>query len=81
MDRLTKVLHHLVEVGNSVLVIEHNLDIIKNSDWIIDIGLEGGSKGGKIVAEGTPQELADTHKKTKSYTGFYLEKELNEHNK
>lgn len=81
VDRLTKVLHHLVEVGNSVLVIEHNLDIIKNSDWVIDIGPEGGSKGGKIVAQGTPEELAKTHKKTKSYTGYYLEKELNEQQK
>ncbi len=77
VDRLTKVLHHLVEVGNSVLVIEHNLDIIKNSDWVIDIGPEGGSKGGKIIAEGTPEELAKTHKITNSYTGYYLSKEIN----
>jgi len=77
VDRLTKVLHHLVEVGNSVLVIEHNLDIIKNSDWIIDMGPEGGSKGGKIIAEGTPETLAKEHKKTGSYTGYYLDKEIN----
>ena len=76
VDRLTKVLHHLVELGNSVLVIEHNLDIVKNADYIIDMGPEGGSKGGKIVAEGTPEELASAHKQTKSYTGYYLEKEL-----
>ena len=77
VDRLTKVLHHLVEVGNSVLVIEHNLDIIKNSDWIIDIGPEGGNKGGKIVDEGTPEQLAKNHKKSGSYTGYYLDKEIN----
>ncbi|XPV69909.1 MAG: excinuclease ABC subunit UvrA [Halarcobacter sp.] len=77
VDRLTKVLHHLVEVGNSVLVIEHNLDIIKNSDWVIDMGPEGGSKGGKIIAQGTPETLAKEHKETNSYTGYYLEKELN----
>lgn len=79
VDRLTKVLHHLVEVGNSVLVIEHNLDIIKNSDWVIDIGPEGGNKGGKVIAQGTPEELAKNHKKTGSYTGFYLDKEINRH--
>jgi len=77
VNRLTKVLHHLVELGNSVLVIEHNLDIVKNSDWVIDMGPEGGSKGGKIIAQGTPEILAKEHKKTKSYTGFYLNKEIN----
>ena len=76
VDRLTKVLHHLVDLGNSVLVIEHNLDIIKNADYIVDMGPEGGSKGGLVIAEGTPEELAQNHKKTKSYTGYYLEKEL-----
>jgi len=77
VDRLTKVLHHLVELGNSVLVIEHNLDIIKNSDWVIDMGPEGGSKGGKIVDEGTPEQLALNHKISGSHTGYYLNKELN----
>ncbi|AXX94771.1 MULTISPECIES: excinuclease ABC subunit UvrA [Arcobacter] len=77
VDRLTKVLHHLVELGNSVLVIEHNLDVIKNSDWVIDIGPEGGSKGGKIVDEGTPEFLALNHKNSGSYTGYYLDKEIN----
>lgn len=77
VDRLTKVLHHLVELGNSVLVIEHNLDVIKNSDWVIDIGPEGGSKGGKIVDEGTPEFLAQNHKNSGSYTGYYLDKEIN----
>ncbi|MCK5110988.1 MAG: excinuclease ABC subunit UvrA [Arcobacteraceae bacterium] len=77
VDRLTKVLHHLVDLGNSVIVIEHNLDIVKNADYVIDMGPEGGSKGGQIIAEGTPTQLADNHKETGSYTGFYLAKELN----
>lgn len=77
VDRLTKVLHHLVDLGNSVLVIEHNLDIIKNSDYVIDMGPEGGNKGGMIVDEGTPEQLAANHKKSGSYTGYYLDKELN----
>ncbi|MDX9814139.1 MAG: excinuclease ABC subunit UvrA [Sulfurimonadaceae bacterium] len=76
VDRLTKVLHHLVELGNSVLVIEHNLDMIKNADYIIDMGPEGGSGGGLIIATGSPENVAKNHKKTKSYTGEYLAKEL-----
>ncbi len=76
VDRLTQVLHHLVDLGNSVIVIEHNLDIVKNADYIIDMGPEGGNKGGLIVDQGTPEELVKNHKKTKSYTGYYLEKEL-----
>jgi excinuclease ABC subunit A len=59
----------LVDTGNTVLVIEHNLDIIKVADWIVDIGPEGGNKGGTIVAEGTPEEIAGV---TGSYTGHYL---------
>ena len=76
VDRLTKVLHHLVDLGNSVIVIEHNLDVVRNADYIIDMGYEGGSKGGQIIATGTPEELAASHEETKSYTGYYLEKEL-----
>jgi excinuclease ABC subunit A len=63
------VLHALVEQGNSVVVIEHNLDVIKTADWIIDMGPEGGVKGGEIVAEGTPEQVA---KVARSYTGKYL---------
>jgi len=76
VDRLTGVLHHLVELGNSVVVIEHNLDMVKNADYIIDMGLEGGDKGGEIVATGSPEKLAREYKETKSYTGEYLVKEL-----
>ncbi len=72
VDRLTGVLRHLVELGNSVVVIEHNLDMIKNSDYIIDMGPEGGNKGGVIIATGTPKELALNYKKSGSYTGEYL---------
>ncbi|WP_368029175.1 excinuclease ABC subunit UvrA [Arcobacter sp. s6] len=77
VDRLTKVLHHLVDLGNSVLVIEHNLDVIKNSDWVIDMGPEGGNKGGMLVDEGTPEQLAANHKVSGSHTGYYLDKEIN----
>lgn len=76
VDRLTKVLHHLVELGNSVLVIEHNLDVIKNADYIIDMGPEGGDKGGKIIACGSPEEVAKNYELTKSHTGYFLQKEL-----
>lgn len=76
VDRLTKVLHHLVDLGNSVLVIEHNLDVVKNSDWVIDMGPEGGNKGGMLVDEGTPEQLAANHKKSGSHTGYYLHKEF-----
>ncbi len=76
INRLTGVLHHLVELGNSVIVIEHNLDMVKNADWIIDMGPEGGSKGGQIIASGSPKTLASDHKKTGSYTGKFLSKEI-----
>ncbi|MFV0482021.1 MAG: excinuclease ABC subunit UvrA [Campylobacteraceae bacterium] len=76
VDRLVRVLHHLTSLGNSVLVIEHNLDVVKNADYVIDMGPEGGNKGGMIVDTGTPKSLAKNHKKTGSYTGLFLEKEL-----
>ncbi len=66
---LLTVLHELVNMGNTVLVIEHNLDVIKSCDWVIDMGPEGGHKGGYVIAEGTPEELAEVKK---SYTGQYL---------
>ncbi|WP_345977813.1 excinuclease ABC subunit UvrA [Sulfurimonas sp. HSL3-7] len=76
VDRLTGVLHHFVELGNSVLVIEHNLDMIKNADYIIDMGPEGGSGGGRIMDEGSPESMAISYKESGSYTGEYLAKEL-----
>ncbi|PTX01242.1 excinuclease ABC subunit UvrA [Pararhodobacter aggregans] len=68
--KLLEVLHELVEQGNTVVVIEHNLDVVKTADWIIDIGPEGGDGGGRVVAEGTPEEVA---KVKASHTGHYLE--------
>ena len=76
VNRLTKVLHHLVELGNTVLVIEHNLDMIKNADYLVDMGPEGGSKGGQIIACGDPETVAKEAEETGSYTGTYLRKEL-----
>lgn len=73
VDKLLKMLHALVDAGNSMVVIEHNLDVIKNADWLIDMGPEGGNGGGKIVAEGTPEQVA---KNKTSYTGQYLSKML-----
>jgi excinuclease ABC subunit A len=73
VKRLLGVLSRLVDKGNSVLVIEHNLDVIKSADWVIDLGPEGGDKGGEVVAVGTPEEVA---KAKKSYTGQYLVKAL-----
>ncbi len=70
---LLAVLNKLVDKGNTVIVIEHNLDVIKTADWVIDLGPEGGGGGGKIVAEGTPEHIAEVKA---SYTGYYLKKEL-----
>ena len=69
LEKLLEVLRKLVAAGNTVIVIEHNLDVIKNSDWVIDLGPEGGDKGGNIVAVGKPSDIA---KNKDSYTGSYL---------
>jgi excinuclease ABC subunit A len=73
VHRLINVLQKLVDDGNTVIVIEHNLDVIKTADYIIDLGPEGGDRGGYIVACGTPEEVADCEK---SYTGQYLRRVL-----
>ena len=69
MDKLLHVLNKLVDGGNSVIIIEHNLDVIKQADWIVDLGPEGGDEGGTVIAEGTPEEIAAT---SHSYTGGFL---------
>jgi len=73
IDRLLKVLHRLVEAGDTVVVIEHNLDVIKTADYVIDLGPEGGDRGGEVVAAGTPEEIAAF---PGSYTGQFLKKAL-----
>jgi excinuclease ABC subunit A len=69
IQRLLDVLHRLVDSGNTVIVIEHNLDVISTADWIIDLGPEGGDKGGYIVTEGTPEQVGE---KSQSHTGKVL---------
>jgi excinuclease ABC subunit A len=71
--KLIEILQRLVDKGNTVIVIEHNLDLVKSADYIIDIGPDGGAKGGKVVAKGTPEDIA---KNEKSYTGYYLKRVL-----
>jgi excinuclease ABC subunit A len=71
VDKLLGVLHALVDTGNSMVIIEHNLDIIKNADWVIDMGPEGGAAGGQVIAKGTPEQIA---KNKSSYTGQFLTK-------
>ena len=73
MEKLLYVLNRLVDEGNTIVVIEHNLDVIKQADHIIDLGPEGGDKGGTIVCEGTPEEVA---KVSRSKTGQYLKRML-----
>jgi excinuclease ABC subunit A len=73
VNRLIKILQRLVEAGNTVVVIEHNLDVIKCADYLIDLGPEGGEKGGQILCKGTPEEIAAN---SSSYTGQYLKKML-----
>ena len=70
VEKLIRVLQRLVDAGNTVVVIEHNLDIIAEADWIVDLGPEGGAKGGRIVAKGTPEEVAAGD--GASHTGRYL---------
>ena len=71
VKRLLHVLKQLVEKGNTVLVIEHNLDVLKTADWVIDLGPDGGGKGGEVVAKGTPRVVS---KVKRSYTGQFLSK-------
>jgi excinuclease UvrABC ATPase subunit len=69
IDHLLAIMNRLVDTGNTVIVIEHNVSVIKNADWIIDLGPEGGSKGGLILFEGTPTQLLSA---AQSYTSAYL---------
>jgi excinuclease ABC subunit A len=69
IDMLLKVLHRLRDHGNTVVVIEHNLDVIKTADWVIDLGPEGGDGGGRLIAEGTPEDIAQA---SESFTGRFL---------
>jgi excinuclease ABC subunit A len=77
VKKLIEILQKLVDKGNTVVVIEHNLDLIKSADYIIDIGPEGGDGGGKLVAKGTPEEVANTD----THTGVYLRKLLRKEKK
>ena len=69
VKKLLDVLHRLTDLGNMVVIIEHNLDVIRNADWIIDLGPEGGEEGGRIVAQGTPEQVT---RNKRSYTGHAL---------
>jgi len=73
IERLLRVLHRLVDAGDTVIVIEHNLDVIKTADHIIDLGPEGGHRGGGLVASGTPEEISDS---PQSHTGLFLRRVL-----
>jgi len=73
IEQLLQVLHRLRDEGNTVVVIEHNLDVIKTADWIVDLGPEGGSGGGRIIATGTPEDVAQ---EKGSFTGKFLKKLL-----
>ncbi|RHU96818.1 excinuclease ABC subunit UvrA [Clostridium sp. OM07-9AC] len=78
VHKLIDILHRLAEGGNTVIVIEHNLDVIKTADYIIDIGPEGGDRGGTVIAQGTPEEVA---KMPQSYTGYYIQKMIDKDKK
>jgi excinuclease ABC subunit A len=73
IDLLLKVLHQLRDAGNTIIIIEHNLDVIKTADWVIDMGPEGGDGGGQVVAQGTPEDVAAN---PNSHTGRYLARSL-----
>ena len=73
MRKLLEVLQRLVDLGNTVLVIEHNMDVVKSADWIVDLGPDGGEDGGRLVAAGTPEQIM---RAKKSYTGMALKKVL-----
>jgi energy-coupling factor transporter ATP-binding protein EcfA2 len=73
VEKLLHVLHRLVDAGNTVVVIEHNLDVVKTADWIVDLGPEGGDRGGYVIAEGTPEDVARV---PGSATGEYLARVL-----
>ena len=73
IKKLLGVLNRIVDQGNTVIVIEHNLDVIKTADWVVDLGPEGGASGGRLIAEGTPEEVAKTRG---SYTGHFLKTAL-----
>ena len=73
VHKLVEILHRLADGGNTVVVIEHNLDVIKTADYIIDMGPEGGDAGGTVVAQGTPEEIMENEA---SYTGYYVKREL-----
>ena len=75
VHKLTEIIQKLADQGNTILIIEHNLDVIKTADYIIDMGPEGGDRGGTVIAKGTPEEVA---KVKQSYTGAYLKKMLNQ---
>jgi excinuclease ABC subunit A len=75
--RLIRVLNRLVKKGNTVFVIEHNLDVVKSCDYLIDLGPEGGEDGGEIIAEGTPEEISENEK---SFTGKFLKRMLSKNN-
>ncbi len=75
VDRLLQVLQRLVDAGNSIIVIEHNLEVIKSADWIVDLGPEGGDAGGQVIAEGTPEDVAENEQ---SFTGYFLKRMFTE---
>jgi excinuclease ABC subunit A len=76
VEKLLRVLHRLVDAGNSVVVIEHNLDVMADADWIVDLGPEGGQAGGRVVAQGTPEAIAEA--RSRSHTGQVLAEFLRE---